>query len=212
MTFDAVIFDIGGVLERNPRLGWQERWAAGLELTETELDRRLQPILMDGSIGSIGLPEVERQIGAALGLQERQVRALMDDLWAEYVGTLNQALAAYFAALRPRYRTGILSNSFVGAREREQQAYGFGDMCDVVVYSHEEGMRKPEPAFYELVCRRLDVNPRRAVFLDDQPMCVEGARHVGMTAVRFVDNGQAIAEVAAHLGGGADEFSPEVES
>jgi FMN phosphatase YigB (HAD superfamily) len=175
VTFDAVIFDIGGVLERNPRLDWHERWAARLELTEAELDLRLQPILRDGSIGSIGLPEVERQIGASLDLQVRQLGALMDDLWAEYVGTLNQALAAYFAALRPRYRTGILSNSFVGAREREQQAYGFGDMCDVVVYSHEEGMRKPDPAFYELVCRRSGREPpARAV--SRRPADVRGGR------------------------------------
>ena len=33
----------------------------------------------------------------------------MDDLWAEYLGTLNEELTAYFASLRSgpvRYRTG----------------------------------------------------------------------------------------------------------
>ncbi|HEY1519004.1 MAG TPA: hypothetical protein VGF91_21415 [Solirubrobacteraceae bacterium] len=69
----------------------------------------------------------------------------MDDIWAEYLGTLNQHIADYFASLRPAYRTSILSNSLVGAREREQAAYGFEDMCDVVVYSHEIGLSKPDP-------------------------------------------------------------------
>ncbi len=55
-------------------------------------------------------------------------------------------MASYFAALRPRYRTAILSDSFVGARKREQRAYGFADMCDKVAYSHEEGVGKPDPA------------------------------------------------------------------
>jgi hypothetical protein len=36
-------------------------------------------------------------------------------------------------------------NSFVGAREREQALYGFKDMCDVIVYSHEVGWLKPDP-------------------------------------------------------------------
>lgn len=45
-----------------------------------------------------------------------------------------------------RGKTAILSNSFVGAREREreQAAHGFHEMCDVIVYSHEVGCLKPE--------------------------------------------------------------------
>ena len=63
---------------------------------------------------------MERCVGTALGLDAAGVAELMDELWVEYVGRLNEELAEYFASLRPRYRTGILSNSFVGAREREQ--------------------------------------------------------------------------------------------
>ena len=67
----------------------------------------------------------------------------MDDVWREYVGMLNTELADYFARLRPAYMTGIVSNSFVGAREREQEAHRLSDLCDVIVYSHEEGCLKP---------------------------------------------------------------------
>ncbi len=198
----AVVFDIGGVLEHTPATGWQERWAARLGLERAKLEERLDEPFSAGSVGAIALPEVERRVGAALGLDAVGVAELMDDLWAEYMGRLNEELAAYFASLRPRYRTGILSNSFVGAREREQQAYGFADMCDAVVYSHEEGMMKPEPRFYELVCERLGARAEETLFLDDTPMCVDGAQRAGMTAIRFVDNAQALAELDARLGGG----------
>jgi putative hydrolase of the HAD superfamily len=120
-------------------------------------------------------------------------------VWEEYVGHLNGELARYFAAPRPRYRTGILSNSFVGAREREQRLYGFEDMCDVVVYSHEEGMKKPDIRIYEIVCRRLGVAPRETVFVDDTPACVEGAARAGMHAIQFVSNARALAELDALL-------------
>jgi putative hydrolase of the HAD superfamily len=96
--------------------------------------------------------------------------------------------------------TGILSNSFVGAREREREAYQLEDLCDVVVYSHEEGTEKPDPAFYALVVDRLGVQPQEALFLDDTETCVEGARRVGMTAVLFASNSQAIPELDACLG------------
>jgi epoxide hydrolase-like predicted phosphatase len=113
---------------------------------------------------------------------------------------LNERLARYFAGVRPRFRTAILSNSFVGARERERAAYGFEDMCDLIVYSHEEGTKKPELRFYEIACERLGVSPHEALFLDDFPACVEGAQRAGMTAITFIDNEQAIAELDAQLG------------
>ena len=60
-------------------------------------------------------------------------------------GTLNRELADYFVSLRRGCKTGILSNSFVGAREREQEAHRFAQMCDVIVYSHEEGYLSRTP-------------------------------------------------------------------
>ena len=199
VTLRAVVFDIGGVLEHTPRTGWQRRWARRLGLSESAFAQRLSPFWSLGDIGALDLSEVERRTAQALALDDRALRELMDDMWHEYLGALNAELAAYFASLRPRYRTGILSNSFVGAREREQAAYGFAEMCDAVVYSHEEGSRKPQPAFYRVVCERLGVTPEQALLLDDLPMCVDGARAVGMTAIRFQDTAQAIAELNDRL-------------
>lgn len=195
----AVVFDIGGVLEMNPRTGWTERWEAHLQIEPGELERRLDHLWSAGSIGTTTLQQIERQTANALGLDQSALAALMNDAWTEYVGTLNQQLAEYFRRLRPRYRTGILSNSFVGAREREQAAYGFADMCDVVVYSHEIGYLKPDPRSYRLVCQLLGVPPEDAVFLDDVQDNVDGARAVGMRAIRFSSNGQAIADLRVQM-------------
>jgi putative hydrolase of the HAD superfamily len=119
----------------------------------------------------------------------------MEDMWTEYVGTLNTELVDYFTLLRPRYTTAMLSNSFVGAREREQQAHGLEDMCDVIVYSHEEGFRKPEPQIYLIACKRLGVAPNEAILLDDVQENVGGAIAVGMHAITYRDNHQAITEL-----------------
>lgn len=201
MPLAAVVFDIGGVLEVNPATGWRERWAARLELDPGEFARALDPIWRLASVGALTLVEVERRTAAALGLDSATLAALMDDAWAEYVGTLNGEVGAYFRRLRLRYRTGILSNSFVGAREREQAAHGFEDMCDVIVYSHEVGCIKPEPRIYRLACERLGVAPEQAVLLDDVEANVEGARAVGMRAIAFVDTRQALADLEAELAG-----------
>jgi epoxide hydrolase-like predicted phosphatase len=124
----------------------------------------------------------------------------MADLWREYLGTANTELIEYARRLRPRYRTGILSNSFVGAREREQAAYGFEDLVDELVYSHECGLRKPDPGTYALVCSRLEVEPDQTAFLDDHGPNIEGARRAGLHAVLYSGNAQAIRDIEELLG------------
>jgi putative hydrolase of the HAD superfamily len=41
------------------------------------------------------------------------------------------------------------------------------ETVDCVVQSSMEGIRKPEPEFYERACARLGVEPAECVFLDD---------------------------------------------
>ena len=136
-----------------------------------------------GALGTITLDDVHLAIRDRLGLDGQQLTAFMADVWRQYLGSANTELIEYARGLRPRYRTGILSNSFVGAREREQAAYGFEDLVDGIVYSHEAGMAKPDPRIYALACDRLGARPGETVFLDDTEQCVAGARDVGIHAV-----------------------------
>jgi epoxide hydrolase-like predicted phosphatase len=195
----AVVFDIGGVLELTPRTGWERRWASELDVPLEAFEQRMRELWTPGQVGTGPLAAIEHQTAEAFGLHPAQLDRLTQDIWAEYLGTLNDELAVYFRTLRPRYRTGILSNSLVGAREREQAAYQLGDLCDVLVYSHEEGMAKPDPRFYRLICDRLKVRPDETVFLDDKDECVQAARAVGMHAVQFVATDRAVTELSRIL-------------
>jgi len=199
MTIRAVVFDIGGVLEITPDTGWGERWEARLHLKPGELNERLMDVWKDGSSGKISEVEVEQRIGEIMGMDQEQVEAFMADLWEEYLGELNIELATYFASLRPRYQTAILSNSFAGARGKEQERYQFAEMCDLIIYSHEEGIAKPDRRIYELTCERLGVQPAEMIFLDDVERCVAAARESGIHAILFQNTAQAIADIQACL-------------
>jgi putative hydrolase of the HAD superfamily len=195
----AVLFDVGGVLEINPATGWLDRWAARLQLATAELGQRLDRLWRGGDIGAVTLGDIERRTAADLELSERALVELMDDVWTEYLGSLNHPLMEFVQSLRPRFKTGILSNSFVGARQREHDAYGFPDMFDTIVYSHEVGHLKPEPAIYAVACERLGLEPDEVLFLDDLQVNVDGARAVGMNAITFVNTEQAISDLSARL-------------
>ena len=123
----------------------------------------------------------------------------MHDLWTEYLGELNVELAAYFGSLRPRYQTAILSNSFAGARRKEQERYQFGELCDLIIYSHEEGIEKPDRRIFELTCERLGVQPEEIVFLDDFAPHVAAARELGIHAILFQNTNQAIGNIEERL-------------
>ncbi|HEX9890194.1 MAG TPA: HAD-IA family hydrolase [Nitriliruptorales bacterium] len=94
-----------------------------------------------------------------------------------------------------------LSNSFVGARERERP-YGLESMCDTIVYSHEVGCCKPQPEAYLLTCQGIGVEPFDAVFVDDSDEGVQGARAVGLHAIQHLDTSTTIRALDEYLGRG----------
>jgi putative hydrolase of the HAD superfamily len=73
------------------------------------------------------------------------------------------------------------------------------EIFDVVVDSAFVGLRKPDPAIYELTLERLGVPARAALFVDDIEANCVAARELGMRAVWFRDNDQAIADIEAAL-------------
>ena len=141
MVVRAVMFDVGGVLELTPDLGVERRWEEQLGLPAGALGERLADVWSGGEVGAITEADVHRAVKDRLGLHDQQVEALMGDIWRQYLGTANTELIEYVHGLRPRYRTGIISNSFVGAREREQAAYGFEDLDSRVEGARQAGLQ-----------------------------------------------------------------------
>ncbi|WP_333734143.1 HAD family hydrolase [Streptomyces sp. IBSBF 3010] len=199
MKATCVILDIGGVLEITPETGSTQRWEERLELPLGTVDERMRDVWQAGCVGSISERGVHEQLAARMGLDAPQVEAFMADLWAEYLGTPNEELIAYVRGLRGSCRLGILSNSFVGARERETALYHFDELVEHIVYSHEIGVEKPDPRAFQAVCTGLEVRPESCLFIDDLAVNVEAARATGMQAHLFQDNARTIARIAAHL-------------
>jgi epoxide hydrolase-like predicted phosphatase len=201
MAVRAVVFDIGGVLELPVDTGLDGRWEERLGLEPGAFFRRLRSsgLGRDANLGRISEAEFARGLARLYGLDAHATGELLRELWDWYVGELNTDLAGYFQRLRPRYRTAILSNAAAGGRREEQVRYGFDQMADLLVYSYEVGIEKPDRRIYLLTCDRLGVRPEEAVFLDDAQANVAAAREVGMHAVLFQSTPQAITDVEACL-------------
>lgn len=197
MAIKAIVFDIGGVLEITPDLGIDQQWEKKLNLKAGELFERLHEVWKGGSIGTISIQQVHEDFGRLMDWDETRINAYMDDVWKEYLGTLNVELADYFRSLRPKYKTAIISNSFVGAREKEAEHYQFDTICDFIIYSHEVGLSKPDPRIFTLACERLGLQPNEIIFVDDHAEVYVSAVEMGMHCFEFKDNAQIIAEIEA---------------
>lgn len=199
MAIRAVVFDIGGVLEITPDMGMTEKWEQRLHLKPGELNERMVSVWRAGALGTCSEEDVQQSLKELIGMDQAQVDAFWHDLWEEYLGTLNVELTAYFSSLRSRYQTAIISNSFVGARTREQERYHFDEVTDLIIYSHEVGIAKPDRRIFELTCERLSIQSAEMIFLDDVEVHVKAARAFGIHAILFQETSQAIADIQACL-------------
>jgi putative hydrolase of the HAD superfamily len=181
--FEAAFFDFGGVLT-NPV--W-DSFAAfchqeGLDPDSIKRLFREDPealaLLRELETGSISEPEFERAFGEKLGLKNHE--RLIDSMFAG-MSPDEEMLAAVRELRRQRVHTGLISNSWsVDHYDRDL----LEELFEVVVISAEVHLHKPQPEIYLLAAKRLGVDPKACLFVDDLRENCEGAEAVGMTAIR----------------------------
>ena len=200
----AVISDFGGVLTTpliNSFIAYQRESGIGLEdlgkamAKVMEADGGRHP-LFELEKGKLSEEEFTRRLGDALG----RPLGTMRETYFENLHP-NEPMIGLMRELRDHgLRMALLTNN---VREWEPlwraKLPDVDAIFEVIVDSAFVGMRKPDPAIYTLTVDRLGDGLRAAdcLFVDDVELNCDAARELGMTAVHFRDNDQAIAEVRA---------------
>ena len=100
-----------------------------------------------------------------------------------------EAAAALALAREAGLITGVVSNSN-GTIRRILQSLALAQHLDFVLDSHEEGLEKPDPRFFQLALSRAGVTAAEAAYIGDlYSVDVVGARRAGMRAV-LMDPGE----------------------
>jgi putative hydrolase of the HAD superfamily len=201
-SFDAVVFDFGGVLI-TPMAGKIAEVAArhGVEPDV------LQDILLGpreassdhpwhraerGEVAYRDLQSMLAPVAAAAGI------AFEGDELKRVLATGYTPVSAVvdrIGALRAAgYRTALLTNSLREFRASLEAMVDFG-LFDVIVDSSEVGLRKPDAAIYELVTGRLGVPPSRILYLDDFAHNLGPAAAIGWSVVHVLDSATAIRQL-----------------
>jgi putative hydrolase of the HAD superfamily len=122
---------------------------------------------------------------SGLKLSAKQIDEL-NGLDARMWTTQNPAMVAWQQQLKGAgLRTGILSNmgdTVLASIERE---YAWLKNFDVLVWSFQLGIAKPDPAIYHYILEKLGTGPEETLFIDDKRVNVEAAKALGMIGMEF---------------------------
>ena len=100
--------------------------------------------------------------------------------------TPNEHACSLVPRLQGRYRLVLLSNTNdLHYRHFRRQFASTLDRFDVLVVSHEVGVRKPDRAIYEHAHERAGCAPGECLFIDDLPVNIEAARACGWQGIVY---------------------------
>ncbi len=202
MSFRAVIFDLGGVVLGSPLH----------VIRDYEKEKGIEPGFVNRVVVDTGpsgawsrlergeLPLEEFFVAfdrdcAAAG-PAFSAREMMERI-ALTTGPRPEMLFAIGTIRERGLSTAALTNNW----KSDDAAWNeLTDHFDAYVESAVEGVRKPDPRIYQIVCERLSVEPSHAVFLDDIGRNLKTAKELGMATIKVDEPGEALRELETLLG------------
>jgi len=187
LALRAVVFDYGMVLTGLPD---PEAHAALLRITGLPLER-FEPLYWahrhaydEGKLTGIAFWRKFLQ-EAGLPLDQQMAKEL--NRWdARLWTTQNPAMVAWQFALKQRgLLTAILSNMGDNVLASVEREFDWIHRFDVLVWSYQLGIAKPDPAIYRHTLTKLGVQPGETLFLDDKAENIEAARALGIQVIQF---------------------------
>ena len=186
---DAVVFDLGKVLLDFP---WETYTG------ENELSPEVRDVLLEKVVPSplwhefdVNLRPYEEIVEEFTRLDPRYSEEIRNLILTEdriitpfwYTGDLVRGLK------RAGYRVYYLSNWTKEWYEHltENGVMDFLKNMDGGVFSFDVHIAKPDPAIYQILLKKYQLDPGRCLFIDDSQANVDQARKEGMSAFLFTD-------------------------
>ena len=185
MALRAVVFDYGIVLTGPPDAA---AWANLLRITGLP-EERFQGLYWadrhaydEGKLTGIGYwHKFLREAGLPLDHAEELNR------WDARLWTVeNPVMVDWQLKLKQRgLLTAILSNIGDDVLASVERTFDWIRRFDVLVWSYQLGIVKPDPEIYRHTLRELGTRPEETLFIDDKLPNVEAARALGIQAIEY---------------------------
>jgi putative hydrolase of the HAD superfamily len=187
LTLRAIVFDYGLVLT-----GPQDPSAKAeiLRLTGLTLER-FEPLYWanrnaydEGAL--TGIAFWQEFLRAARLPENQDLVEELNRLDTWMWGTENRAMTGWQLQLKERgFLTGILSNMGDSVCEYIEREHAWIQRFDVLVWSYQLRLAKPDPAIFRYILEKLGTTPAETLFIDDRIENIAAARALGMQAIEF---------------------------
>ena len=191
----AVIFDFGGVIRKSSTFCVRDI-AAVYGISKKILIQKMKRSLEPFRKGLISESQFWKELSSDLN---KPMPRNKNHLWRrgyEKSYYIYPSIVSFAKKLRARgIKTAILSNTITPHVEiisKKKSYKGF----DVVVFSCNEGLQKPEPEIYLLIAKRLDVKHKDCIFVDDRKENLKPAKKLKMKTVLATNPRQTINEIS----------------
>lgn len=193
---DTVVFDLGGVLfDWDPRHLYRSVFA-----DEDAMERFLREVCTpawnalhdEGRSFEEGIAEAQ-----AKHPEQAEKIALYYERWPEMLAGTIDGTVSVLKQLHTRQVPLHAITNWSHETIHHAKAFPFMAAFGTIVVSGEEKVMKPDPAIYRILLERIGRPAEACVFIDDAQPNVEGARAVGMHAIRFTTAEALRADLAA---------------
>jgi putative hydrolase of the HAD superfamily len=179
----TIVFDIGNVLAH---FGWRE-YLQGCGY-DAELSHRVSaatvenPIWKEWDRGSREEEDLIEECCRQNPDIEKEIRALFDSALS-LVEEYDYAPGLVKQLKDNGYKIYILSNYSKTIFEHDKEYFQFLQYVDGGIVSYQIKHVKPEPEIYEALIHKYGINTQEAVFIDDLPENLEGAKPFGFHTI-----------------------------
>ena len=192
-----VIFDVGNVLVR-----WSPVEIVRLTFGHSVEAEKMAQLLFSSQIWKDLNKGIISEEEAKLCYQrEHKVTAEEMDRFFYYVKHTQILLYGSVELLKriksAGYSVYALTDNVNEIVEHLHATYEFWPLFDGAIISSEVQLLKPQPEIYQTLLSTYQLQAEETVFLDDMPYNVEGARTVGMSAIKFENAQQCESELKA---------------
>lgn len=183
---NTIIFDLGAVLvDWNPHYLYRNLFADEQEMKDF-LANITTPDWNEEQDAGRPLQEGTELLVQQYPHHEANIRAFYGR-WEEMLGDAIEGTVELFKQLKDngKYKIYALTNWSAETFPIALERYDFLNWFDGIVVSGTEKMRKPNPAFYQLLLDRYNTKAEEALFIDDNLRNVLAAQKMGIKSIHF---------------------------
>ena len=210
LQLQAILWDFGGVFTTSPFENFnklEEELGAPRDfirqVNSTNPDNNAWAQFESNSVSLDDFDELFADESEALGFRingKAVINVLSGDLRPRMVEVLkickqNYKVACITNNVRAGKGPGMNQNT-----EKANQVGKVMDLFDAIIESSVVGIRKPNPAIYQLACQALEVTPNDCAFLDDLGINLKPAKELGMATIKVLGEEQAISDLSKLTG------------